>query len=183
MNDKKELEPSGSTSNAELEPFCERLKIVMGTDKIRPFAQKVGVSEGTVRNLLRGGNPRLDNLIQISRATNTNIDWLATGEGPMRHVDGYNEKKASKNKYFVDKLIESSEDNVSSILDEYIFGEMIESAVEIAEDVLEESGFKLPSDKKARYIRAAINLYRKLPKEQQSDMPAMLESLLKVLIN
>ena len=79
-----EVEYSGSTSNYKVERFSDRLKMVMTGQKSRPFAQKVGVSEGTVRNLLGGGNPSLENLVKISRATNTLIEWLATGEGPMR---------------------------------------------------------------------------------------------------
>jgi hypothetical protein len=42
------------------------------------------VSEGTVRNLLNGGIPKLDSLLRIADATDVGVGWLATGEGPMR---------------------------------------------------------------------------------------------------
>lgn len=61
--------------------FSERLKLVMNNESVLSFSQKVGVSEGTIRNLLKNGLPRLDNLVAIAEAGNVNIEWLATGEG------------------------------------------------------------------------------------------------------
>lgn len=62
----------------------ERLKSAIGDRSTRAVAEQSGVSEGTVRNLLNGGIPKLDSLLRIADATEVRVGWLATGEGPMR---------------------------------------------------------------------------------------------------
>lgn len=59
--------------------FADRLSKIIGGETIRSFAQRAGISEGTVRNLLSGGQPRLDSLLRIARAADTSVEWLATG--------------------------------------------------------------------------------------------------------
>lgn len=61
-----------------------RLTAAIGEMSIRAIADKAGVSEGTVRNLLGGGTPRLDNILRIADATGVSASWLTTGEGSMR---------------------------------------------------------------------------------------------------
>jgi len=65
--------------------FGERLEIAIQGSSVRGFAAKTGLSEGTLRVYLRGKTfPTLDRLDQISRAAGVSVEWLATGEGPMR---------------------------------------------------------------------------------------------------
>ena len=45
------------------------------------------MTEGALRNLLRGGLPRFDSLLGISDASGYTIEWLATGEGPKRRSE------------------------------------------------------------------------------------------------
>ena len=51
---------------------------------MRAFARSIGIAEGTLRTLLRGGGPSLETLVAIARTQNVEIAWLALGEGPMR---------------------------------------------------------------------------------------------------
>jgi phage repressor protein C with HTH and peptisase S24 domain len=72
--------------------FKERLKIVIGDESLRSFAQKSDISEGTLRAYLAGtSEPTMKNLINISAVGKVYIDWLATEEGPMHKLGGITE--------------------------------------------------------------------------------------------
>jgi len=65
--------------------FKDRLKIIVGDCSVNAFAKKSGITEGTLRTYLAGTSlPGLDKLISISKAAEVNIEWLATGEGPIK---------------------------------------------------------------------------------------------------
>lgn len=51
---------------------------------VNSFAQSCGVSEGSIRQYLNGTIPRMDKVVQIAKAAQVRLEWLATGEGPMR---------------------------------------------------------------------------------------------------
>ncbi len=63
----------------------ERLRIVVdecgGTSMI---SSKSGQSVSSINNWLRGTEPKFTALADIAKATGYSLDWLATGEGPMR---------------------------------------------------------------------------------------------------
>lgn len=69
------------------ENFAERVGKLIGNESERSFAQRAGISAGGLRALLKGGKPTLDTLLGIARSNEINLDWLATGEGPMRRGD------------------------------------------------------------------------------------------------
>lgn len=62
----------------------QRLRLAIDGASIRAFAAKAGIAEGTLRNLIGGGIPRLDNVLRIAGAAGVSAAWLATGEGQMR---------------------------------------------------------------------------------------------------
>ncbi len=65
--------------------FTHRLKSVMVGQSNLSFAEKCGLSEGTLRSYLKGKtSPPLDTLVIIAKAGNVDLAWLATGEGEMR---------------------------------------------------------------------------------------------------
>jgi len=66
--------------------FKERLQLIISREKSRSaFAKKCGVAESLLRNYLGGTSlPGMDKLIAMTEAAGVSIDWLATGEGPMR---------------------------------------------------------------------------------------------------
>lgn len=73
--------------NPDVKPdmFWDRLKSAVGPQSNRALAEKCDVSEGTIRRYLRGETyPSLDTLRAIAEATDCNLAWLASGEGPMR---------------------------------------------------------------------------------------------------
>lgn len=63
--------------------FAERLQSIIGEESVRSFAQRASVNEGSLRNMLHGGLPRLDTLVAIADEAGVNVGWLATGEGRM----------------------------------------------------------------------------------------------------
>jgi transcriptional regulator with XRE-family HTH domain len=65
--------------------FAERLKEAIGDEPVRSFGRRAGISEGALRQYLKGNRfPDLDLLAAIADTANVNLLWLATGEGPMR---------------------------------------------------------------------------------------------------
>jgi transcriptional regulator with XRE-family HTH domain len=67
-----------------MKQFSDRLKKVISTESVNAFAEKSGITEGSLRKYLSGSSlPGLDKLVAISDTVQVNIQWLATGEGPM----------------------------------------------------------------------------------------------------
>lgn len=65
------------------ETFTERFCKITAGHSLNSFAKKCGLSESLLRQYKTGTLPRLDKLIQVADAANLNVNWLATGEGPM----------------------------------------------------------------------------------------------------
>lgn len=65
--------------------FSKRMAAVMGREKsVNSFAQRAGVTEGTIRNYLKGmTKPTRLNLEAIARTAGVNVVWLISGEGEM----------------------------------------------------------------------------------------------------
>lgn len=70
-------------SEFELSTFADRVNELIGGKRRRnAFARECGLSETSVRQYQEGAIPGLDKVIQIARAKNVSVNWLATGEGP-----------------------------------------------------------------------------------------------------
>ncbi len=83
---KSDAECAASENDPRLGRLRERLKMAIGERSARAVADEAGVSEGTVRNLLNGGIPKLDSLLRIADATGVDAGWLATGQGPRERA-------------------------------------------------------------------------------------------------
>jgi transcriptional regulator with XRE-family HTH domain len=69
-----------------MDNFKNRLKLAIEGKSVNAFAKKSGITEGTLRTYLSGASlPGLDKIIAISNAAEVNIEWLATGNGPIRN--------------------------------------------------------------------------------------------------
>lgn len=62
--------------------IAERLQKLMGYRQVRARAMELGFTEGTLRNLLKGGIPKLDTAIRIADLFGVTLDWLA-GRSPL----------------------------------------------------------------------------------------------------
>lgn len=75
-----------SITDEERKEFKNRLSSLIENRGLSSFAKKCGLSEGTIRNLLKGDSlPRLDNLISIANTAGVTVEWLATGRGQMTY--------------------------------------------------------------------------------------------------
>jgi len=63
--------------------FADRIRALIGEGSANAFARECAIGESSVRQYLAGGVPGLDKVIQIARAKNVRVEWLATGEGPQ----------------------------------------------------------------------------------------------------
>jgi len=62
----------------------DRLRSLIPHRQEAAFAARAGVPQSTLRGTLKHGNPQLETLVAIARAGGVTVEWLATGEGPMR---------------------------------------------------------------------------------------------------
>ncbi|ETS31932.1 hypothetical protein BB987_20955 [Photorhabdus temperata] len=61
--------------------FGERLREAMKGESINSFAKRCGMSERVIRNYLDGSSyPSIDRLAVLAKASNTSLEWLATGQ-------------------------------------------------------------------------------------------------------
>lgn len=67
-----------------MESFIDRLMRAIGNDNPHSFSIKCGFRDSVFRSYMGGALPRLDKLVTIARTAGVNIEWLATGEGPIR---------------------------------------------------------------------------------------------------
>jgi phage repressor protein C with HTH and peptisase S24 domain len=75
-------------SNKSVAERSERLRAAVreagGTSAV---AKRGGIPLGTLNNYLAGRDLRAEGLVALARATGVRLEWLATGEGPMRAGD------------------------------------------------------------------------------------------------
>jgi phage repressor protein C with HTH and peptisase S24 domain len=62
----------------------KRIREAMGDHSARSIARKAGISDSTLRSILSGSRPTVDNLVALARALGVSIEWLATGSEPGR---------------------------------------------------------------------------------------------------
>ena len=63
--------------------FKDRLLFIIGEKSVSSFGKECGLNEGSLRAYLKGSFPRLNNLVSIVNAAGVNLEWLATGQGPI----------------------------------------------------------------------------------------------------
>ena len=71
--------------------LAERIKRVVG-DNVSAFSRASDIGESLLRQYIAGSKPGLDKAAAIAMAGGVSLDWLATGEGPMRPDQGAADK-------------------------------------------------------------------------------------------
>ena len=88
----------------DLEAFTERISItveMLGRGKQAEAARKVGVTSATIKRWITGqADPSRSNLVRLSQAAGVEVNWLATGQGPM-FASGANRLKEPQASYNV----------------------------------------------------------------------------------
>lgn len=102
-----------------IEGFAERLKSAMDGESVLSLANRSDLSEGSIRNMLKGGLPRLDNLVALAQALDKSIAWLATGENSehFSNTAPY-EITESGNTAYADSIVEKSINGAGLHLDQ-----------------------------------------------------------------
>jgi hypothetical protein len=70
------------------EAVMERAMLVAGTSKWSEIAVALDMSSGDLANRKKRNTLPYDRLIDFAHSRKVSVDWLLTGTGPMRHVDG-----------------------------------------------------------------------------------------------
>lgn len=86
MDEQQTGEEGRPTSSLELGQFANRVKDTVGSEAVRAFSRRSGISETTLRAYMAGTSDagRLA-LIAIANAGGVRLEWLVTGEGAMRN--------------------------------------------------------------------------------------------------
>lgn len=115
--------------------FPARLEALIGGMSVRAFARKAGVSDTFLRQCLAGRTePTRTKLLAIAEAGGTTVEWIATGRS---------------------ERADQSAVPAHPPLDR----ELLESIIEIAEQVLDDAGSRLAADRKARLISALYEMH------------------------
>ena len=115
--------------------FPARLEALIGDMSVRAFARKAGVSDTFLRQCLAGRTePTRTKLLAIAEAGGTTVEWIATGRAEA------NDPPAIAERSPIDR-------------------ELLESIIEIAEQVLEDAGSRLAAGRKARLISALYEMH------------------------
>lgn len=72
------------SKNQQTDTFATRIAILIEGQSANSFAKKCGMSEGSVRQYLAGAIPRMDKVVAMAKIADVNLEWLATGSGPIR---------------------------------------------------------------------------------------------------
>lgn len=69
--------------------FVDRLRSVTGGRNASDLARETGISPRTIHNYLQGRtqDPSLSHAAAMADALGVQLEWLATGRGPMRRAD------------------------------------------------------------------------------------------------
>jgi phage repressor protein C with HTH and peptisase S24 domain len=68
--------------------FAGRLKLALGEESVHAFGVRCGLASSLVRRYANGeGLPGTEHLVNIAEKAGVNIEWLATGNGPMKKDD------------------------------------------------------------------------------------------------
>lgn len=85
MNADAEGSTSGSTNDAEVELFAQRLKIAAQGLSAAEISRRAGVDRKSIEGYLAGKNdPSRGRIVRLAHAVGVRVEWLATGEGPMQ---------------------------------------------------------------------------------------------------
>lgn len=113
----------------KIDTFSERLRQSIGENSVSSFGKKCGIGESTLRQYLKGGTPGLDKVIAIAEASGVNIEWLATGEGPMR--PGESVKETTKEEH--QQPTTTQQASPATDYDNFRISEKMQKTVEILE--------------------------------------------------
>lgn len=61
--------------------LIHRIRVLMGNDSARAFAEAAGIADSTLRSVLSGTRPQVDTLVAIAEAGGVSLDWLVQGDG------------------------------------------------------------------------------------------------------
>lgn len=77
--------PTEGDGNKKYTDFSERLRIALEDRSAYSLSKSLNVSTSTAEKWLKGtSEPGLSNLCALAKNLGVSIQWLATGEGPMR---------------------------------------------------------------------------------------------------
>lgn len=64
--------------------LATRLRFALGRESVNSFAQRCGIAESGVRKYLTGSEPGAAKAAAMAKALGVRLDWLVSGEEPMR---------------------------------------------------------------------------------------------------
>lgn len=80
----------------QIDRFKDRLVESIGSESVRSFSFRCGISESVIRKYLAGSYPNVDKLPRLAEATGRSIEWLLTGIEPSseKPITSFNDEFA-----------------------------------------------------------------------------------------
>ena len=68
-----------------MDTLGKRIKLLRGKESQDTYAARIGISKGSIGGYERDANsPSADAILKICHADDISVEWLLTGQGPMR---------------------------------------------------------------------------------------------------
>ncbi len=146
-----------SSNVCDLEGFSERMQTLMAEQKsVNSFAKLAGVTEGAIRNYLRGGvKPSAKVIEAIARTANISPTWLATGNGSREPQAG--------------ELLLGTPDQRA----------LMKMAIQDADKILEILKAKLQAEHKADLVLAVFDYYSDCSEQNKTPQTAEIIDFIK----
>lgn len=149
-----------------------------GSDSQDSFAALIGVSKGSLGFYERDKNlPNTDVVTKICSLKGISPSWLLFGQGPMYDQDRITVERARAGTLQAGRPIAEvvvkgglpqdapGADAQQARRGDPLDADLLETVIEVVEEVLEESGRELAPDKKAKLIVAIYDLYQDSERE------------------
>lgn len=60
----------------DMQVLKERLRVAFGDDSQETIAKKLNMTQGNISKILKGQQPSLDTIYQVSKIYEVSVDWL-----------------------------------------------------------------------------------------------------------
>lgn len=172
--------PSRATSPpllATADTQLDRLKIACGAGTDTALGIALGISQASVAKAKKKKKVPSDWIIAISNKFGISADWLIHGTGSMYNQDRITVERARAGtlragKPIAEGVVKSGPPQDAPGADaqqarrgDPLDADLLETVIEVVEEVLEESGRELAPDKKAKLIVAIYDLYQDSERE------------------
>jgi len=98
--------------------FINRLRMLIGHESIRKFANRIGISSSLLHNYFAGSVPSVEKAAAIAKAANVDFAWLCLGIGETPSFETISKIERSSNTPAISNIVPTNDDEFT-LIDSY----------------------------------------------------------------